>query len=669
MRATITTATIFLRSVAAKYLRLSIRVLGVVSDENVSGPDEPSKLPPTAEQLAVAFSLVSLIKTETTGEAAFAMFGAWGRGKTFTSETVRKHVKDEMVVVRFPSWLYPNKPECWAHLYRTIFEGLLKENRFALYASIVRMNLERSGLWQPIFSIIYVMLWLFLGSSLTRFNLLWILLVSVGPVTLLFLFKIALAVPQVLRHFRSIYWRVESHSDKLGLQETIGRDLRDLISAWGLKRSKVIRPLLAIIPFLFLLPPATMFSYAWYRGAEPIAYLLAEKLPLAAWTVFCATGLVLVVVVETIRSKKLRVLVIIEDLDRVSAEHSLSITESVSVFLADNSEPAVMHFLFLLDERALDHAVQKRHGETADRNFAYYLKERLFKAHIRLPPMSTAEARATSAFIIEKDVLEKLLQAQQNRQAEINALNAELLLAVRKVAGAEDMKIIRTVEVIVKKASIEVVEVPPRRRNPSTREIQLMGEEAFLPETKTVQKPAETRLRDATEEEVEASKRKRENAIKAANAVAQAAKESLERLKAQLVLDEEAIIKFKGRLSHTDEGATKILEAVRVGDEERRKIVDFMGELSEAEGVIWGPRAVLSFLRKFEMMMTLWHYLVIRTEIAKRPLHEWEKSVMLDALYSELVQLLCGKTVADAEIIEAGAEAREQAHKLAKYVI
>jgi len=631
----------------------------------MSAESAPGTERPTAEQLAVAFSLVSIIGSETS-ESAFAMFGAWGRGKTFTSETVKRNLPGDIFAIRFPSWLYPNKPECWAHLYKTIFEGLLKESALSLYAAVVRMNFEKSGVWQAVVSIIYVMIWLFAASYLDV-EFAWSIVYAIGPVALLFIAKIISAVPNVLKHLRTVYWRVESHAEKLGLQETIGRDLRDLINSWNSKSTPSIRRMLSLVPILYLLPFAFLFVRARVLAASPYSEFMQNILPVLAWTVFCLICFAMLVFVETSRPTKQRILVIIEDLDRVSAEHSLSITESISVFLADHSASAAMHFLFLMDEKALDSAIIARHGAAVDRNVAYYFKERLFKAHIRLPPMTAAEVRATSSFIIEKDALEKLLQVRANRQMEIDALTQNLNAATKKLEEAKGLTTIQKVEEVVTPASTAEIEIAPPRRTGSMRHDSIMSEEAFLPQTKTVYRPAERRVRNATDQEKADSKRKRDLAVKAAQEAMKAAEKALANLNVQLDQDEAAIRAFKKRLSHTDEGATKLRPIIRVEDAERQKIVEIMGKLSEEQGIIWGPRSIISFLRKFEMMMTLWHYLVTRSE--DRPLFDWEKSVILDALYVELVQLLCSTNVTDEEIPEANNEERDHARRLARYVV
>lgn len=620
---------------------------------------------PTAEQLAVAFSLVSIIGSETT-ESAFAMFGAWGRGKTFTSETVRRNLPADMLAIRFPSWLYPNKPECWAHLYRTIFEGLLRENASSLYSAVVRMNFERSGVWQAVLSVMYVMIWLFAASSLDV-GFAWSLAYSIGPVALLFAWKIASAVPNVVKHLHTVYWRIESHTEKLGLQETIGRDLRDLINAWNAPSTPSIRRMIALIPVLYIVPFAFLLVKALSKGTPLYTEFSGSVPPIMAWSVFCLCSLVLLVLVETNRPGKKRLLVIIEDLDRVSAEHSLSITESISVFLADHSASAAMHFLFLMDEKALDSAIVARHGDVVDRNVAYYFKERLFKAHIRLPPMTSAEAKATSSFIIEKDVLDKLLQVRANRQMEIEALTANLKSASKKFEDAQAMAIIQKVEEVVTPASTDEVEVAPPRRTGSMRHDMMMGEEAYLPQTKTVYKAAVKRVRKATSEEIAASKSNRDAAMRSASAEVQSAEKAVANLRVQLDEDEAAIVAFKKRLYHTDEGATKLQPIIRVGDAERQKIVEIMGRLSDEEGIIWGPRAIISFLRKFEMMMTLWHYLIIRSE--DRALHDCEKSAILDAIFFELVHLLGNTPMINEVTPDATEEQRDDARRLARYVV
>lgn len=623
-----------------------------------------SKLKPTAEQLAVAFSLVDIIEAEKR-ESSFALFGAWGRGKSFTSDIVGEKLP-QMVNVRFPSWLYPNKPECWVHLYRSIYDGLKKESALALYASVVRMNFERTGLVQAVASTFYVMVWLFATIPASDWEFLWLLIASMGPVALLFITRLASAVPRVLKHIRRVYWRVESHAEKLGLQETIGRDLRDLVSAWGSKKTRNVLRMIVILPFLFIVPFVVLLIYARLVEVSPSIEFWKRYLAISAWCVFCFVSFVLLCTIEWYRPAKTRILVIVEDLDRVSADHSLAITESISVFLSDSADDGLMHFLFLLDESALDDAIERLHGTRAH-NIAYYFKERLFKAHIRLPTMTATEATATSTFIIEFDVMEKLLVAKGNRQAELSARSAELDEALRQLEQRRTSKI-ETKYNVVKEARTEEVVV---RRGlsglGSFRNKVMLGEEAFLDEVKVRHIPAVKEVRPPNEEELADFELHQQKLIRLAELNAENAKKAFEILVEQLQRDDDSIAALKKRLDHTDEGATRPRPISRIQDEERQKIAEIMGRLADQKDVIWGPRSIISFVRKFEMMKTLWEYLVIRSPI--RQLEAWETSLILDTLYAELVDALSGTEVAEAPLDQAQAEQREQARRIAGYVI
>lgn len=639
---------------------LKLRGNAEVDPQEVQGQPKP-----TAEQLAVAFSLASLIESETA-ESSFALFGAWGRGKSFTSETIIKNLAGDMLPVVFPSWLYPNKPECWVNLYRTVYESLKKENALALFTSIVRMNLERSGLYQAVGAVIYVMAWLFAFVPVTDAQFMWFLIGSIGPVALWFCFRLASTIPSMLRHVRRVYWRIESHTEKLGLQETIGRDLRDLIAAWSSKETKSLDQMLFILPVLFVFPFIALFLIARLSGImDPIAEISARHLQLSAWSAFCVITFTLLIVVKGYRSKRSKVLVLVEDLDRVSADHSLAITESISVFLDNNSEKPSMHFLFLMDEDALDSAIQQRHGERGQ-NAPYYFKERLFKAHIRLPAMTAAEARATSAFIIEFDVMEKLLKSKEDRQNALTERKKNLDQALEHLERRKNSQIEDKYDVVREAYTKEVVVRKGLRSRFAASRFPL-PEEAFLDDVRVEHIPAERRKRAPTAQELDEFETQKEKGIAAALESADNAQKAFDMLVKQLQQDDDSISQMKERLLHTDEGASRPRPISRIEDGERRRIAEIMGRFAEQKNTIWGPRSIISFIRKFEMMKTLWEYLVIRSPV--RPLHDWEKALILDALAVELMSRLGGTMEAETDFDEALPEHREQARRLAGYVI
>ena len=50
----------------------------------------------------------------------FALYGHWGRGKTFLMKLIEKRLKNNKYeTIFFSAWKYPTKPEIWIHMYET----------------------------------------------------------------------------------------------------------------------------------------------------------------------------------------------------------------------------------------------------------------------------------------------------------------------------------------------------------------------------------------------------------------------------------------------------------------------------------------------------------------------------------------------------------------------
>jgi hypothetical protein len=109
---------------------------------------------PLAQQASHLHSAVarafSYLIDATPEEAFFAVFGHWGRGKSFIARTIGKDRALTHKTVFFSSWRYPHAPECWAFLHETILDEVRKSGTFGFVATVLRRNVMRNGIWPAV---------------------------------------------------------------------------------------------------------------------------------------------------------------------------------------------------------------------------------------------------------------------------------------------------------------------------------------------------------------------------------------------------------------------------------------------------------------------------------------------------------------------------------------
>ena len=83
-----------------------------------------------------------------TGELCFALYGHWGRGKTYLMRMVRDAlIEKEYETVFFSAWKYPGTPEVWVSLYETMVDHATHGNILKVVPRNIRSGISKNGPW------------------------------------------------------------------------------------------------------------------------------------------------------------------------------------------------------------------------------------------------------------------------------------------------------------------------------------------------------------------------------------------------------------------------------------------------------------------------------------------------------------------------------------------
>lgn len=372
---------------------------------------------------------------------SMAIFGHWGRGKTFLAKLIMDRLQDAEVhqprysTVLFSAWKYRSVPEVWAYL----FERMLQEGRKNEWLLTLRASIVRHGPWPLIGAMfgLFVSLWTLSDEAKT---LNWFIQ-SVGFGTVAYGMFLYLRFSRVAIRLKSLY-SFSTHTDKLGLQAAIGEDLRALLAAWCRRRPKLNsqttgkRQGLEILwkcassrfrqwPLASICYIATAILITWKLWPATIAETtripLYEALtavhPGIAFTVvvlWCTLwiGAPLILCFVPHRSTQ-RVLLVVDDLDRCEPSQMLEIVESTMLILDDPDICSRLQVCMLIDESSFNIALIKKyrnllneyaelpseHSYTAGR-IIQENREKFFLVHLRLSVLTIDEiAEITTSYV------------------------------------------------------------------------------------------------------------------------------------------------------------------------------------------------------------------------------------------------------------------------------
>jgi hypothetical protein len=366
------------------------------------------------------------------GEFCFALFGAWGSGKTtlvrymtpllaspekFTENQISfQHdaaMKLRYTVIWHSAWKYRTAPESWIYLYKSLSDAALKKQGF-LERSTIRFAAasELHGIWPITLALSFIAI--AAVPLFVKWNILALIASVVGWSTTFGVILASGGTGVRLRDLFRRYGDFSKHNEKLGMLALLGDELRALVKGWI---PKALSGQIAIkedavgwkLPAAYLTLVAILWaaSLIWFGGQTrelvfPIAIVVAWSLVAAALIYFSAA--------RKSRSTD-RLLLVIDDLDRCTAEEALDIIEALKLLL---EEPAVnrrLQILMLIDEGILRHAIefkfknlinnhsprepenpeedQYSQTETARRDqLVQEHMEKIFACHLRLPELS-----------------------------------------------------------------------------------------------------------------------------------------------------------------------------------------------------------------------------------------------------------------------------------------
>jgi hypothetical protein len=349
--------------------------------------------------------ILSAFIASANDEFCFALFGHWGRGKTYLIELVADLLGKEKQydIVKFNAWKYRSVPETWISLYEEFRE--VSENRgfFSKIASIVRKNIFRHGLnGLSLVFFIWCLAFIPWTYKAKLLHVAWPAVGGVGGVitVLVLAYRLYRAKPTISKYFNQI-----SHKDKLGIQSVVGEDLKSLLLGWIPGKEKIPRSQKVLMFFTFfvligiLLYQSINFSgdflfyinqYTYYFFAIILSVLMV--------------GFVCLVIYAG--KEKQKILLVVDDLDRCEPVQKLEVIESLLLLLDDSKIKDRLKIVMLIEERMLRFAVfnkYKMHIESEkkhlvnDENLMQNIIinehiEKLFISHLRLDGLDTLEA-------------------------------------------------------------------------------------------------------------------------------------------------------------------------------------------------------------------------------------------------------------------------------------
>lgn len=367
------------------------------------------------------------------GEFCFAIFGHWGRGKTFLMQRLAALLPSTTRAVWFSAWKYRTRPEIWIHLYETIARASREDGLWKSKPRAVRAFLVRHGVF-PMLASLFALAIAILGLGIVP--------VVVGAVGLLTLLK-AYAFVRWARKLPPLLFSLPQHSDKLGMQATVGDDLIALLKGWmpggkkGEQSSSGLPSKWWWLPYLLVVAFVTAVVY---HALRPGDHAVANLYPSAAvqWSVtviFGLTGVLLPLWAVSAGRSPERLVLIVDDLDRCDPGTMLELIESLKLFLEDPDVSSRVQVFMLVDEDALRLAITNRYLDirrlgTLDKLEDSELGrvscavtetiEKLFVAHLRLPPLEQHELEEVMAAYAWQPALRAQL-----RQAQLVRISSE----------------------------------------------------------------------------------------------------------------------------------------------------------------------------------------------------------------------------------------------------
>ncbi|PQO33287.1 hypothetical protein C5Y96_10575 [Blastopirellula marina] len=333
----------------------------------------------------------------------FAIFGPWGRGKSFLMRFVTAQLEDNgYSVISFSAWRFRKTPELWVYLYEVIRDRLGSENWLGGLGLRMRIGVMRHGYWQLVWLIVALGLAIlplgaiYLNYALTIFN-------AVGILGCVVLVNFYMGGASFLRALNSEYLALNKHDEKLGVQGLIGEEIVNVFRGWlptdeekklfdsAFNKILIVSgvfSLIVLLPFVLVLV-----------GVELNFALPQWQYFLPPFVIWCFAVSVLCWSIRAGISKTSKVMIVVDDLDRCDADDLLSIVESLKVVLDDPRLHERVQVVMLIEEEILKRAIVKKYEKLVqvDNNspssnseiqrLAREHIEKLFLCYYRLPTL------------------------------------------------------------------------------------------------------------------------------------------------------------------------------------------------------------------------------------------------------------------------------------------
>lgn len=374
------------------------------------------------------------------GEFSLAIFGHWGRGKTFLMKRLQKHFKaskDNYEVVFFSAWKYPTTPEVWVHLYETMADRAFEPTPLISIPRKLRTGMAQHGPW-PVLGALASLAFaltpkLYLANIGLESVAKYVGLVGVGGLiwVALLLWGVARLRVRLSRDFLT----ATRHTEKLGLQATIGRDLKALLKGWMPSASD--RNWLARLAFLCIAVWTSWSAWKWFGvswGQAPEAWSTASLAAILVFVLMVGIGRSVI----SSSNSPARILLVVDDLDRCATPQHLHVVESIKLLTEESDMCQRLQVAALVDEDVFGHAVLTKHAEKgthypqrfSPERIVRESSEKIFTAHLRLPNLDETDLLEVFDLVVSAD---RRTQRQKDEEA-LSDLQNRLAFAKREAA-------------------------------------------------------------------------------------------------------------------------------------------------------------------------------------------------------------------------------------------
>lgn len=359
----------------------------------------------------------TITKTATDDDFMFALYGAWGRGKTTVVKEVEKLFQDDdwkadtgitnIELVKFSAWKYPVRPEIWAHLYERLAETMEGGGWKQSWRVRYRICLLKKG-WASL-----VMLLLLFAATGLWLPLAFYFMAAIGIGGLWIASTFGWSAWKLKKQLQEAYFSTPDHTEKLGLQAVIGDDLKRLLSACMGKARKVSFTLHWISVSL----ATSAFISAGWRFLESRKYELDT---VGEWVIagVCFLAGVAVLLIGCLLYFPPRecdkVVLIVDDLDRCDPDQMIAVVESTRLFLDDREMSSFMRVIMLMDQDIFRKALEVRwmefFGQDNKPSFQDHflaMREKYFIIELSLPLLSEEDIMKVADAILEHVAVSK----------------------------------------------------------------------------------------------------------------------------------------------------------------------------------------------------------------------------------------------------------------------